>query len=33
MIVIALQIYKEAKTCLNHLSYRLGDNEFFFGNQ
>ena len=26
-------IYKEAKTCLNHLSYRLGDNEFFFGNQ
>lgn len=26
-------IYKEAKECLNHLSYRLGDNDYFFGTQ
>lgn len=26
-------IYKEAKECLNHLSYRLGENDFFFGDQ
>nr|XP_022334033.1 metaxin-1-like [Crassostrea virginica] len=24
-------IYKEAKECLNHLSYKLGDQDFFFG--
>ncbi|XP_033750171.1 metaxin-1-like [Pecten maximus] len=28
---IEAKIYKEAKECLNHLSYRLGEQDFFFG--
>ncbi|KAL5004858.1 hypothetical protein ScPMuIL_018314 [Solemya velum] len=28
---IDAKIYKEAKECLNHLSYKLGDQDFFFG--
>ncbi|XP_060063689.1 metaxin-1-like [Ylistrum balloti] len=28
---IVAKIYKDAKECLNHLSYRLGEQDFFFG--
>ncbi|OWF54070.1 metaxin-1-like [Mizuhopecten yessoensis] len=28
---IEAKIYKDAKECLNHLSYRLGEQDFFFG--
>ncbi|XP_052101289.1 metaxin-1-like [Mytilus californianus] len=30
---VEMLVYKEAKECLNHLSYRLGENDFFFGDQ